>query len=474
MVPEIETRAICISNNPELSAVISAYFNKPKSYFAIFKFPEVKPFREDADSKTDEYVSNIMGNQAATLINNAIARLKPAKIILAGLTDAQKTFCRFIPADRKIDIHNREEIDSKLTLLGTEFDGALMCRKRDVARALLEAKRRKKRLVIGDSTSDFSSELDSEPLDGVVVIEYEKDISSVIAINYAFSIDARAVLVESIDKSKIYDVQKNIRAWKERGAATNWAELERLITERIGDIDFTRFKFATFFTEGLPYSLYLKNVLPISYVRRSLKEDLFIFNSIIYEHLDSFEAAVVFSPEEFEEEETEEVIKALESGGFLVKSLVNADATVRNFGYYAEHYPYDLLHICSHGGETDGYHVTEHFKDRDSNEHTVEYDEVVGFAPSPGSKMVHVVRKAIFRSFDGYAWMSPELKAQNIPQYVFEDMRKALFDGSLGRNTVIRSRVEEPIASSCHIKCYDKHPPGNVLDIGVSQFATDF
>ncbi len=455
MVPQIETRAICISNDAALGAVISAYFNEPETYVAIFKLPEVKPFAENADSKSDDYVSNIIGGQAATLINNAVARLKPTKIILAGLTAAQKTFCSFVPKDRKIEIDNLQEVESKLAFLGTEFDGTLTCRRQDVMRALLPAKRKKKRLVVSDSASDLPSELDSEQRSGVVIIENEEDISSVIAINCAFAIDALAVLVEPIDKSKIYDVQKHIRAWKERGSLRDQAEVERLIRERIGHIDFTRFDFATFFTEGLPYSLYLKNNLPISYVRRSVKEDLFIFNNIIYEHLDSFEAAVVFSPEEFEEEETEEVIKALHSSGFLVKSLVNAYATVRNFRYYAEHYPYDLLHICSHGGETDGYYVKEHFKDRDGNEHTVEYDEIVGFSPVPGQKMVQVTRKAIFRRFDGYAWMSPELKAQNLPQYVFEDMRKALFDGSIGRNAASRKRVEEPIASSCHIKCYD-------------------
>ena len=139
----------------------------------------------------------------------------------------------------------------------------------------------------------------------------------------------------------------------------------------------------------------------------------------------------------------------------LVKSIPNKRATVRNFGCYAEHYPYDILHICSHGGEIDGYRVTEHFSDRNGKDHTVEYDEIVGFDHVTAEKMVHVTRKVIFRQFDGYVWMSSELKAQNFPQYIFEDMRKALFDGKLTRESATRRRIEEPIASSCHVKCYD-------------------
>jgi hypothetical protein len=336
------------------------------------QFPEVKPFQDGADSMTDDYISNIMGSHAAILINNAAARLKPTSIILAGLTEAQKTFCKFVPHHRRIDINHLDEVESKLAFLGTEFDGTLMCQKVHVTPALLEAKRRQKKLVVNDAVSESSYPFDLDDTSGIVVIEDEVDISSIIAINYSFSIGATTVLIPSIDKSLLYDIEIKVRNWKEHQSSKDQTDVEMLIKDRIGRIDFTRFKFATFFTEGIPYSLYLKGKLPVSYVRRSLKEDLFIFNNIICQHIDSFEAAVVCSPEEFEEEETEEVIKQLSSSGFIVKGLVGKHATVRAFGHYAEHYPYDILHICSHGGETDGYRVTENFTDRNGNEHTVE------------------------------------------------------------------------------------------------------
>lgn len=455
MTPLMDQRAICITNDPVLGAVISAYFNKLNTYFGLFKFPDVKPFKDGADSTTDDYISNIMGSHAATAINNAAARLKPTNIILAGLTEAQKTFCGFVPPLRRIDIDRLDEVESKLAFLRTEFDGTLTCRESQVIPALLEAKQRQKRLVVDNAVSETAYTFQLADTNGIVVIEYEKDISTVIAINYSLSIRATTVLVPPIDKSRLHDIEAKVRSWKERQSSKDQAEVEMLIRDRIGGIDFSRFKFATFFTEGIPYSLYLKDKLPVSYVRRSLREDLFLFNNIIYQHIDSFEAAVVFSPEEFEEEETEDVVRELSAGGFLVKQLVGKRATVRAFGYYAEHYPYDVLHICSHGGETDGYRVTEAFTDRNGNEHTVEYDEIVGFAPSPTAKKVLVMRKAIFRRFDGCAWRSPELNAKNLPQYVFEDMRKSLFDGSIGRNASTRTRISAPIPSSCHIKCYD-------------------
>ncbi len=455
MIPLMEKRAVCITNDPVLAAVISAYFNKPDTYFALFKFPNIKPFKDDADSTTDDYISNIMGSHAATSINNAAARLKPTNIILAGLTEAQKTFCGFVPHLRRIDIDHLEEVESKLAFLRTEFDGTLTCQKSHVIPALLEAKQRRKRLVVNDAVAERPYTFRLDDTSGIVVIEHEEDISTVIAINYSLSIGATTLLIPPIDNSRLYDVEAKVRNWKEQQSSKDQADVEMLIKDRIGGIDFSRFNFATFFTEGIPYSLYLSDKLPVSYVRRSLGEDLFIFNNIIYQHLDSFEAAVVFSPEEFDEEETEDVIRQLSSTGFIVKGLVGKRATVGAFGHYAEHYPYDVLHICSHGGETDGYRVTDNFTDRNGNEHTVEYDEIVGFAPSPSTKKVQVIRKAIFRRFDGCGWRSPELNAKNLPQYVFEDMRKALFDGSIGRNASNRTRISAPIPTSCHIKCYD-------------------
>ena len=455
MIPQIEKRAICITNDPVLGAVISAYFNKPGTYFALFKFPDVKAFKEDADSTTDDYISNILGGHAATSINNAVARLRPEKIILAGLTEAQKSFCKFVPHQRRIDISNLEEVEAKLAYLRTQFDGTLTCQKSHIAPALLKAKQKQKRLIADDAVSEVDFAFDLKDTSGIVVIECKEDISSIIAINYSLSVGAATVLIPPIDKSLIHDVETKIRNWKEKQSVKDQVGVEMIIKDRIGGIDFNQFKFATFFTEGIPYGLYLKNSLPVSYVRRSLKEDLFIFNNIVYEHLDSFEAAVVFSPEEFEEEETEEVIAQLSSNGFIVKELVGKRATVGAFAYHAEHYPYDLMHICSHGGETDGYRVIEKFTDRDGNEHTVEYDEIVGFAPSPDTKRVQVIRKAIFRNFDGCGWQSAELNAKNLPQYVFEDMRKALFDGSIGRKAASRTRISAPIPTSCHIKCYD-------------------
>ena len=116
---------------------------------------------------------------------------------------------------------------------------------------------------------------------------------------------------------------------------------------------------------------------------------------------------------------------------------------------YGSLFPYDAMHICSHGGETNGYKATLEFADRLGGKHNLEFYEVIGVSPS-GGEMVNVQSKAIFIALDGLKWRSEPLKTY--PKYVFDDLFLALKED---RRQITRQRVHDPIALSCHIQCYD-------------------
>lgn len=452
--PELETRAVCVTNNLRLGVLISSYFNDPNKYFAIFKFPEVNAFHDaEANFSDDGFISRMIGRETGVLINNAIARIKPDYIILAGLDEMQKSFLDLLPSKRVINIGLQDNLEEKLKFLGKKFEGEIRYNENNILDCLIEAKRTNRRLIYTKDSETVNITTSGDKC-GVVVIENKNDISSVIATNYALAVNAEIFLVEGIDREDVNDIQRNIYKWRENRDYNAYNKIEDAINKRVKNIDFSKFKYATFFTEGLPYSLILKNIIPMSYVNRSLREDFFIFNNIFYEHIDSFDSAVIFSPEEFSDEETQDLIKQLKFENFFIKELINTNATVDNFDKYVGNYPYDILHICSHGGETDGYYVIEEFKDRKGINHKVEYEEIVGFSPVLGQNLVRVHSKAIFRKFDGFQWMSLELKKQNIPSYVFEDMRKALFSGEMSKKALKRE-ANYPIFTSCHVKCYD-------------------
>ena len=216
-------------------------------------------------------------------------------------------------------------------------------------------------------------------------------------------------------------------------------------------MNFANYKFATFFTKGLPYGLFIGNLIPCSHVMKELDCGLFITNALIEEHAPiGLSSAIVFSPGLFASEETEDISKLLDANNYTVTSLVGKKATVKQLTNYGSHLPYDLMHICTHGGETDGYFVVQEFIDRNGKSHKLEFYEVMGFSPTEGD-MVRVQRRLIFKSFDGFPWMSPPLKSY--PRYVFEDMMVAMrLDPD---NKVLRVPFKSKIALSCHIQCAD-------------------
>jgi len=284
--------------------------------------------------------------------------------------------------------------------------------------------------------------------------------------NYAFSIRADLVVLPPIRRDELFPIQRHVCAWKVDRSVDAYKQLEKMVLDRVGDIDFRRYEFATFFTKGLPYGLILENIIPFTHVLSDIACDRFIFNNIACERMPSnFGSAVVFSPGAMNDEETDDVIQLLDQNKYLVTPLLDEKATVRALREYGEYFPYDVLHVCSHGGETEGYHVVQDFMDRDGRIHRVEYDEVVGFSPArPGRVLLS--RKALFRKFDGFAWMSPELKQQDLPLYVFDDMKNALdIDNEAGRTRV---PVRGPISGSCHILCHDSIHQGDFVSLSGS------
>ncbi len=465
--PKLEYKFVCITSKEapaDLLAGVSCYFNESETYFPIFNFPEIRyAYKENYTFDDDGFIARMIGNEAKVLINNALAKINCDRILLVGLSDIQKGYFNFLPKSIVIFIDGLNEVEEKLAFLKKRFDGEICCRKTEAAKGLILAKSENKRIIFNDTAQVLSNYIRSN--EGIIVIESGNDSSDIISINYAHAVSADVLFIESIERSETHNLQKLIHRWKKNRSTDDFKRMARKIRKRIGYFDFSKYEYATFFTEGLPYGVVLNNVIPISHVWRSLREDLLIFNNIIQEDLDlSFGSALIFSPEEFDKEETADIMSLLSQHNFLNKELVGPNATVNNLDSCGNHYPYDILHICSHGGEINGYFVIEEFVDRDGITHKVEYEEVVGFAPNKDEdnddKLIGVFRKAIFRRFDGHAWMSPELKAQNIAQYIFEDMRKSIFNGEMGK-TATRVRANYQIYSSCHIKCFDSIHQGH-------------
>ncbi len=450
--PKIASKFFCIINRDEatLAALIFSYIDQSEGYIPTFEFPfvssddfEIVP---DKEIRNEHQLSRSRARKFNIKVGNTIRRLNGCDyLIVAGLTEKQLSYLTFLNDYNTIYIDGNENVDVFLSGIVPK-DGFLLCKESELIDNLHYALKKNLYLSVDE---DAVCVLDSfDDSSGLVVIERNNKVSSVFGVLYGHSIGAAVELIDTEGLNN-YQIKDLIENWKndEPNAINN---LSAAIFPYIEHIQIDKREFATFFTDGVPYSLILKNVVPISHVHLRINPDFFIFNSIHFESYSETYSAVVFSPKEFDDEETEFVINKLSKNNLLVKPLVDKEATYFNLDNHIQHYPFSLLHLCSHGGEVKGTRIIEKFIDSGGDEHTAEYDEVFSFGLNPFQDSHSVAIKRLPRKFDGLTWGSNEFTDTSFPNYVFSEMFQ-----TLGKTENQLSSREVNVAGSCHIKCVD-------------------
>ena len=153
---KIEQRWVCIAAADQiaLAAQLSSYFNEPGTYFALFEFPSVERPYEEIPTK-DGYFSQIIGKRAATHINNCLAQIQPASIILLGLSSVAQTYLRaVIPEHMLVTANTEAELLALSFAAGSE---PLNCKPSQAIEGLIAAKAAKKPLAFADDAPDMPS-----------------------------------------------------------------------------------------------------------------------------------------------------------------------------------------------------------------------------------------------------------------------------------------------------------------------------
>ena len=168
--------------------------------------------------------------------------------------------------------------------------------------------------------------------EGIVVIESDGSLDDVIAINYAYSVNADVVLVPPVDRNELHKLPRQLHEWSNDRSSRAFDEPKRKVTKRIRGIDFSVYRFATFYTVGLPYGLVTKNIVPSSHFMKGPPSGVFIVNCIVGEHDPViFDSALIFSPQLFESEETGDIAKMLNVNNYAVKLLLGACPSIGHF-----------------------------------------------------------------------------------------------------------------------------------------------
>lgn len=458
VTPTIDATCVCIVDRESvaLAAVISSYFAEPDVYFAIFDFPRVQHANgPDGAGEDDTSIARMIGNEHAVTIMNALAKLRQCRrVLLAGLNDVQDSYFAFPEGFDVVRISGIRDVDAAFARIGITIGRELHCRPDEALVGLQAARSAGARLVIDAEASALPAVATHGG--GMVVVERLNHVSSVVAVNLAHAVSANLAVVAPLNEDEPREILAHLQEWRDNASAGAFTALETKIQERIGHLVLDRLSYVTYFTAGLPYALATTATLPTSYVHMQQHAGLFVFNAIDVESAPRAGVAFIFALDESEMAgEAAWLDQFLTEHHYHVRSLVGARATHDAFDYNAQNFPYNILHIASHGGEVSGYDVTQRFVDRDGNEHVVHFDEVIALGTARDEHdRIKVQSKAIFRTFDGFVWKSQPLRDRRYPSYVFEDMIRAMNDREAWKTNATRI-PKTSITSSCSIQCAD-------------------
>lgn len=426
--PELQQDFIILVNidEPSLAYLALSYLFKKGKYLPIFVFPKVDVSKSEKIDSPDVFaIQRRRAEKFAVSVNNSIVEIgKAENIIFLGLTENQKSYLYFKDLFHVLDIDDCASIEAYLGGYGAEKSGSIECSEKQLYLGLRQAIKFNTILRIG--AYNYSLENESLSYDkGVIIIEETENSYAVMAINYAISIGADAILIETLQENEEDHVLNLIEEW-DKGNENSLQKLKQLITCRIGRIDFAKYEFATFFTHGIPYSLNVSNI-PCSMVNLSCRPDFFIFNGIYSEKSNFGGIGAVFSPKFFnDDEETVNLIRTLESKRYYLRKIIGDKAQAAALRSTILHFPFDILHVCSHGGGVNGNRCLVTFIDKDNLEHVIEFDHVLCISIYPGFERHPVESLYYFRKLDGHIWRSKELSEKNYSNEFYASLVKEI------------------------------------------------
>ncbi|WP_452232305.1 hypothetical protein [Lacinutrix sp. MEBiC02595] len=434
--PKLNSTFFCIAHREEnlLTAVVSSHINVSGEYSLVFGFSEVTNAKDDKglNFNDENQISRINATTLNIDLNNTLKRINGCEyLILIGLSANQQSYLSFLGDYNVIEINSLEDINIFIQPISDKK--TISCRAKQVCEGLQLASAQGKALTINENAEII--ELEKRNSGGLIVTENDNSVSIIVATNYAISIDVDIEFIEPFEfHEKKFLVL--IESWREQVKngieEKSLIELHTLIYDKINHISFINHDFVTFFTIGAPYSLIIENIIPCTYVGLKLKPDFFIFNNIYFQDNFNIESAIVFSPRFFSIEETDFVINKLKENYYHVSGLIKEEATSHNLDYFVKELPFNILHLCSHGNQSEGSLIEERFVDQFGNEHIFEYFLTLSIAPDPGKKsksgepLIKVSKKIFPRKLNGFSFRTKEFKEQNYPSSIFPKMIKAV------------------------------------------------
>jgi hypothetical protein len=147
-------------------------------------------------------------------------------------------------------------------------------------------------------------------------------------------------------------------------------------------------------------------------------------------------------------QEIQTAIDLLEPRRAFIRIYQDRAANVRDVSDMMEHFPYDLLIIATHCGDSDGYRWTYEFTDSEGLLRTLAVDLAVGFARTDDPNILKVGQYMRFISLDGVDWTDRAAKAKLYVGKAMTDFMDRERDEPMGLKPIKKDTVKRVVGSA--------------------------
>jgi hypothetical protein len=381
--------------------------------------------------------------------HNAMGRTRANIAFMADLSDdAFDALRQSLASRRNVSCHRitlSEEVDGYDRGRDTLHWG------RDrIGVGLLKALRAGQNLVFEDGPSPY--EWVASKSKHMVVCEGGEELSQVIAANYAFALDAGLFLIPEVDKDQAEDLLEGFYKLYDRGSGFAPAEAQARLSQELlalcGSLPIPDEGSITFIGKlpfGFAYPEY-----PSTHLFEYPDLGCAVVNGFAAEQPRTPGTGVVMlvDPDTTPAPEIQTAVDLLEPRRAFIRVYQGHAANVRDVSDMMEHFPYDLLIIATHCGDSDGYRWTYEFTDSEGLSRTLVVDLAVGFARTDDPEVLKVGQYMRFISLDGVDWTDRAAKAKLYVGKAMTDFMDRERDRATELKPVKRDSVERVVGSA--------------------------
>ncbi len=339
--------------------------------------------------------------------NNAISRVKPEAIFLAGLPDDTMAALKSGFTHRHTSRFRCVTADEITGLQNARFASPPLAWGNDrVGIGLLKALRARRNIAFDARPSPVENVPSKSS--HLVVCEDGDELSQVIAANYAFSLRAGLFLIKEVEVSITDGLLENLYSSYEQ-RETSATEALQCVQERIREIccsiPLPPNGSITFVTSGLPFG-FAVHECPSTHLIKYPDLGTAIINGFAAEQSGTpgVEFAALIDPTTTDSKEIGAVEKILEPRGAFLRTYYGPSANVSDITRMMELFPYDLLLIATHCGDVSGHRWTYNFSDSEGLERELIVDIALGVGHTSDPKMLAVTQSFRIVSLDGVDW----------------------------------------------------------------------